>query len=96
MYDVIGYIGGALLVLNFTPQIYKTYKTKKMKDVSLIFIIFNIITCCFQTTYGILIDATPLIIANSIVFFELLILLYAKLVFKEDIHKINPMQISEI
>ena len=104
MSDIVGYIAGLLLIINFIPQIYQTYKTKQMKDVSLVFIIFNLVTCCFQMIYCILIEAPPLIIANSIVFIEILLLLYAKLVFKdysyENIDKVyvksNAIQVSDV
>lgn len=86
--NVFGYMGGSMLVLTLIPQLYKTYKTKKIRDISLLFIIFQIITCVIVLIYSILLMAYPLIIANSIVMFELFLLLYAKIMFGEN--KITP------
>ena len=79
--DIVGYIGGVLLIVTLFPQIYHTYTTKKTDDLSLVFLIMEVVTCIFLFTYGILIEEKPLIITNSVVFFELLSILYAKLVF---------------
>ena len=79
--NIVGYIGGALLIITLFPQIYHTYTTKKTDDLSLVFLIMEVVTCIFLFSYGLLIDERPLIITNSVVFFELLSILYAKIVF---------------
>ena len=77
--DIIGYIGCFLLISSITPQIYKCIKTKCAEDLSSLYILFQIITCIFCLSYGIILNALPLIISNSVVFFELLFLLYASI-----------------
>lgn len=89
--NIIGYIGGVLLIITLIPQIYQTYKTRKIRDISLLFMFLEIITCLFFLTYGIIIKAYPLIMANSTVLFELFLLLYAKLYFKDDIYKVTKI-----
>lgn len=79
--EIIGYVGGVLLAITSIPQIYRTFQTKKTDDISIYFIFLQIITCVFFLTYGILINANPIMAANSILLFELLLLLYAKIRF---------------
>jgi len=77
--EIIGYVGGVLLAITSIPQIYRTLKTKKTDDLSIYFIFLQIITCIFFLTYGILINANPIMAANSILLVELLLLLFAKI-----------------
>ena len=78
---IIGYTGGTLLNITFIPQIYKTYKTKRTDDISIYFMILQMITSIFCLTYSILLNENPLIISNAILFFELLLLLIGKILF---------------
>ena len=80
-----------LLIITLIPQIYQTYKTKKIRDISLLFMFLEIITCLFFLTYGFIIQENPLIMANSAVLFELFLLLYAKLYFKENTEDLNNL-----
>lgn len=79
--QIIGYIAGMLLVINPIPQIYRTLKTKKAEDISIYFLILQMLTCIFFLTYGILLTESPIIIANSIVLFELIILISIRYLF---------------
>ena len=79
--DALGFVGGILLVIGFIPQVYVVFKKRKVDDVSLIFIIFQILTCIILMTYTTIIGAIPLFIANTGILFQLLLLLYAKLSF---------------
>lgn len=79
--DIFGYIGALLLSITLLPQIHQTYKTKQTRDISLVFMCLQILTCVFFLIYGIALSELPLIIANSVVLFQLFILLYAKLYF---------------
>ena len=89
--EPIGYIGCFLLITSFTPQIYKTFKTKNADDLSALSLLFQILTTIFSFTYAVIIDANPIILSNSIVFFELLFLFYASIYFKRsnDVLKIS-------
>ena len=95
--NILGYSGGSLLVITLFPQIYQTYKTKQTRDLSLLFVILQIITCILFLSYGILLKEYPLVIANSIVFLEQLLLLYAKLMFNGNGNgNGNILEITEI
>ena len=95
---IIGYTGGTLLNITFIPQIYKTFKTRKTDDISIYFMILQLITSIFCLTYAILLDENPLIICNSILLCELLALTFGKIMFsyiyKENIN--NDTRIKSI
>ena len=77
--EIIGYLATFFLVITLIPQITHTIKTKKVDDISYIFITLQIITCLLFLTYGIMIYKNPLIIANSIVLFQVILFLGLKL-----------------
>ena len=77
----IGYIGAVLLDITLLPQLYKTFKSKQTRDISIYFMFLQIITCIFFLTYGILLNEAPIMMANSILMLELLVLLYAKILY---------------
>ena len=92
--DIFGYIGAVLLCITLLPQIHQTYKTKKTRDISLFFMCLQILTCIFFLIYGIALDEDPLIISNSVVLFELFILLYAKIYFDNDDRNIRELNLA--
>lgn len=64
--NVIGYaaaVAGTFLML---PQLIKSIKTKKTTDLSKSGIVLYIVNCCLWTTYGFLLPAIPMVIANAI------------------------------
>ena len=82
--DIYGYIGGGLLVITLLPQLYLTYKSKKVDDISYIFIFLQIITCFFFLIYGIYLKEIPIILANSILFVQLMLFLLLKKMYNKD------------
>lgn len=77
--NIFGYLAAACLVSTQIPQIYHTYKTKKTDDLSVGFLCLQLITCMLFLTYGIILYEAPLIVANSLVLIESLILFIFKL-----------------
>ena len=80
--SLVGYSAAALGIIAFLPQVVKSLKTRKTKDVS--FASFSIVaaTNFLWTVYGILRNDVPLMIANSIIFISVLIILWAKIKYK--------------
>ena len=76
--EIFGYLGAILLPITLLPQLYLTYKTKKVEDISYIFIGLQILTCIFFLTFSILGNVKPILVANVLVLFELLILAFFK------------------
>ena len=79
--QIIGYTGGTLLNVTFLPQIYRTFKTKQTDDISLVFMILQVITSMLYVVYSFLLDEQPLIVSNIILLCELLTLLVGKIMF---------------
>ena len=77
--EIIGYFATFFLVITLIPQLFHTIKTKKVDDISYVFITLQIITCLLFLTYGIMIYKNPLIVANSIVLFQVLLFLILKI-----------------
>ena len=87
--EIIGYIGCFLLIISFTPQIYKTFKTKKAEDISNYTVLLQILTCIFSLVYAIIIEANPIILSNAVVLLQLIFLLYASIYYVKNNSKDN-------
>ena len=79
--EIIGYFGAGCLTITLIPQIIHTIKTKRVSDISYVFIFFQILTCILFLIYGIMIIEKPIIIANGVVFLQLLLFLGLKIKF---------------
>ena len=77
-----GYIGASTLIITLIPQLFLTFKTKKVDNLSIGFLFLQNLTCVLFLIYGILLKEIPLIIANSIVGIQSLILLGLKVKYK--------------
>ena len=76
--EVVGYIASCCLIITLLPQIYHTLKTRKVNDISYIFLMLQLLTCALFLIYGILINENPLIIANSLVGTQVIIMCILK------------------
>ena len=63
--DIVGYIASSLYVISLFPEIYVVYKTKEC-NLTIYFLIFQIITTTMFLVYDIMINLTPLLLADSI------------------------------
>lgn len=79
MVEIIGSVGAACTTLSFVPQVLQIWKTRSAKDVSLpMYITFMVgIICWF--TYGLMLNAWPIIVANTITFVLALAVVVMKL-----------------
>lgn len=91
MIDAIGYFAGLFLMMSFAPQVYKTIKTKSVHDISLLLLLFTIISAILYEIYAVSLNLIPVMIMNGIftvlVLFELI--LYIKLQKKSIDKKVN-------
>ena len=92
--QIIGYTGGTLLNITFLPQIYRTFKTKQTDDISLVFMILQVITSILYVVYSFLLDEQPLIVSNIILLCELLTLLVGKIMFSYVYKKKNELNLQ--
>jgi MtN3 and saliva related transmembrane protein len=79
MVEIIGSVGATCTTLAFVPQVLQIWKTRSAKDVSLpMYITFMVgIICWF--TYGVMLNAWPIIVANIITFALALAVILMKL-----------------
>ena len=72
MADTIAYIAGFFLMLSFAPQVIKTMRTRRVEDISLLLLIFTVISSILYEIYALLLDLVPLIVMNGV--FTLLVI----------------------
>ncbi|MDX9791244.1 MAG: SemiSWEET transporter [Candidatus Kapaibacterium sp.] len=76
--SLYGYIAAICTTISFIPQIIKIFKDKEAKDISIgMYLIFGF-GVLMWLVYGILLNAYPIVIANSFTLFFVLIILYLK------------------
>jgi MtN3 and saliva related transmembrane protein len=62
----IGGIAATLTTCSFIPQVWRVWQTKHTKDISLLMYTLFTTGVALWLAYGIMLDAWPIIIANSI------------------------------
>ncbi len=81
--DIVGYTGIGFLGVTLVPQVYHTYRTKKVGDLSLLYIVLQLISNGIYIYYGYLINALPIIVCNVLVGSLSCSLLVAKILYRE-------------
>jgi MtN3 and saliva related transmembrane protein len=76
---LVGYIAGTLTTVSFVPQVIKAWKMRETRDLSLAMLVLFGIGILLWTLYGIWTGSLPIIAANVITFFLILILLFLKM-----------------
>ena len=76
---LVGYIAGTLTTISFVPQVIKAWKMRETRDLSLAMLVLFGIGILLWTLYGIWTGSLPIIAANVITFFLILILLFLKM-----------------
>jgi MtN3 and saliva related transmembrane protein len=62
----LGLLAGTLTTIAFVPQLTKTWKTKSAEDISFGMFAIFCAGVLLWLLYGVLIDALPVILANSV------------------------------
>jgi MtN3 and saliva related transmembrane protein len=81
--DYVGLFGAFLSSVTFVPQVIKAWQTKSVGDLSIwmvLILIGNVSTWLF---YGIVKQDLAIIVANAIILFLSLLMLYFKIIFKK-------------
>jgi MtN3 and saliva related transmembrane protein len=63
---IIGLVAGTLTTIAFVPQLTKTWKSKSAQDISLGMFLLFCSGVLLWLIYGVLIDALPVILANTV------------------------------
>ena len=80
---ILGLVAGSLTTISFLPQVIKTWQTRSAKDLSMVMFSVFCLGTLLWLTYGILIESSPIIIANAVTLVLSSILLFFKLRFKD-------------
>lgn len=80
-YDFIGYLAATLTTAAFVPQAWLTWKTRRTEGVSLVMYCIFTAGVSLWLTYGLLIGAWPVVIANALTLALALFILGMKLRF---------------
>jgi MtN3 and saliva related transmembrane protein len=76
---IVGYIAGTLTTLSFVPQVARAWKLKETRDLSLAMLLLFAAGILLWTVYGIWTNSLPIIAANVVTFFLVLLLLGMKI-----------------
>lgn len=75
---VLGYIAGICTTVAFLPQVYRAWRTKSCKDLSPGMLMLFAVGIMLWLIYGILIQETPIIIANGATFLLVMVIVVLK------------------
>ena len=67
IFTIFGYLGAGCLSIMMIPQVWHTVKTKKTEDLSIKFLLFNMLAICFLLPYSIYYKLYPILISNIFV-----------------------------
>ncbi len=76
---LIGLLAAALTTTSFIPQLIKSWRERETKDISLWMLIILGVGIFLWMVYGLLIHDLPVILANSISFILVVLILYFKI-----------------
>ena len=79
--EFVGHVGAFLSSVTFIPQVYKVWKTRSVNDLSLTMMLIVFTSTLIWLVYGIALMLWPVIVANSIICFLSLLLIYFKFAF---------------
>lgn len=77
--DLLGYAAAFCTTVAFFPQAIKIYKTQHTKDISLGMFMLLTTGVVLWLTYGIIIESSPIIAANTVTLILDLYILYTKI-----------------
>jgi MtN3 and saliva related transmembrane protein len=64
--DILGYLAGTLTTAALVPQVWRTFRTKDVSGISLRMYTIFTIGIAVWLAYGVLLDETPMLVANSV------------------------------
>lgn len=79
-----GHFGAFLSSVTFIPQVYRVWKTRSANDLSMTMMLIVFTSTIIWLVYGVALNLWPVILANSIICFLSLLLIYFKITFKKN------------
>ncbi len=81
--EFVGHFGAFMSSVTFIPQVYKVWKTKSVNDLSLTMMLIVFTSTIVWLVYAIALMLWPVILANSIICFLSLLLIYFKFAYSK-------------
>lgn len=81
--EIAGHTGAVLSSITFIPQVWKAWKTRSVKDLSIYMILIVFSSTIIWLIYGFSLLLWPVVIANSMILFLSLLLIYFKFTFTD-------------
>lgn len=81
--EVVGHIGAFLSSVTFIPQVYKVWKSRSVNDLSMAMMLIVFTSTIIWLVYAIALMLWPVIVANGIICFLSLLLIYFKVAFQK-------------
>ena len=82
--DMVGYAATVVGTSMMLPQLARSWRTQQMRDVAWGMISLFFLNCLLWLAYGLMIAASPMVVANGIGFFVSLALLGLKIRFRRN------------
>jgi MtN3 and saliva related transmembrane protein len=82
--EIIGYIAATLTTGSFVPQVWHTFRTRDVSGISLGMYSVFVLGSVLWLTYGLMIAATPVVIANAVTLGLALAILWMKLRYRQN------------
>ena len=79
MIDAIGTVAAILTTTAMFPQAIRIIKTRDVKSISLLMYVTNSLGILFWLSYGIMLNAKPIILANMVAIFPAVTILVLKI-----------------
>ena len=64
--DALGYVAALFATGSFVPQVIKTWRTRSAEDLSFLMLLTHVVGMLLWLAYGVMIGATPVVVANTI------------------------------
>ena len=64
--DVLGYTAAVFATGSFIPQVWKSWRTRSAEDISFLMLFLHITGMVLWGTYGFLLGAAPIVVANGV------------------------------
>ena len=77
--DVLGYVAGTLTTIALVPQAWRAYRTRDVSGISLRMYCIFTVGIALWLAYGIVLDETPMMLANGVSLVLAIAVLAAKL-----------------
>jgi len=78
----VGSIAGILTTISFVPQVARAWKLRETRDLSLAMLLLFSAGVLLWTLYGFWVSSLPIIAANTVTFFLILVLIWLKIRYK--------------